>query len=252
MEIVRYLDAGHGPLVGIRDGSGVHELPVPSLSALLALPLAGIRDVTAKAAADPTVAGEVTLLPPADGRMEVWAAGVTYFRSREARLEESGGADFYDRVYDAERPELFFKSVPWRVVTHGQAGSSGTSNSVTGAFQNSGTSTSTVTSNQTSSNQTLTGTSSTTTTTTDTTTSSGNNITGGYTTSDQTGGTADGSGEEDNQGQKVVTTSTSTSGGTSNRSGNSVTGDYTVSGTSHVGAQGNRLLIQADHRSMAS
>jgi hypothetical protein len=67
MEIVRYLDAGHGPLVGTQDGPGVHELPVPSLSALLALPLAGIRDVTAKAAADPAVAGEVTLLPPHGG-----------------------------------------------------------------------------------------------------------------------------------------------------------------------------------------
>jgi 2-dehydro-3-deoxy-D-arabinonate dehydratase len=120
MEIIRYLDAGRGPLAGVRDGAGVRELPVPGLSALLALPLAQIRDVTARAMAGPAAAGEVTLLPPADGRMEVWAAGVTYFRSREARLEESGGADFYDRVYDAERPELFFKSVPWRVVTHGQ------------------------------------------------------------------------------------------------------------------------------------
>ena len=46
--------------------------------------------------------------------------GVTYSRSREARLEESGGADFYHRVYDADRPELFFKSVPWRVITHGE------------------------------------------------------------------------------------------------------------------------------------
>jgi 2-dehydro-3-deoxy-D-arabinonate dehydratase len=52
------------------------------------------------------------------GEQEVWAAGVTYERSRSARLEESkaaGGGSFYDRVYDAERPELFFKSVPWRV-----------------------------------------------------------------------------------------------------------------------------------------
>jgi 2-dehydro-3-deoxy-D-arabinonate dehydratase len=53
------------------------------------------------------------------GNQEVWAAGVTYFRSREARMEESksaGGGDFYDRVYDAERPELFFKATPHRVV----------------------------------------------------------------------------------------------------------------------------------------
>jgi len=51
----------------------------------------------------------------------VWAAGVTYFRSRDARMEESksaGGGDFYDRVYSAERPELFFKATPNRVVGH--------------------------------------------------------------------------------------------------------------------------------------
>jgi 2-dehydro-3-deoxy-D-arabinonate dehydratase len=52
------------------------------------------------------------------GRQEVWAAGVTYFRSRTARMEESksaGGGDFYERVYNADRPELFFKSTPHRV-----------------------------------------------------------------------------------------------------------------------------------------
>jgi 2-dehydro-3-deoxy-D-arabinonate dehydratase len=53
------------------------------------------------------------------GSQEVWAAGVTYFRSRNARMEEAktaGGGDFYDRVYQAERPELFFKATPHRVV----------------------------------------------------------------------------------------------------------------------------------------
>ena len=51
---------------------------------------------------------------------EVWAAGVTYFRSREARMEESEKeADVYDRVYGAERPELFFKATPHRVVGPG-------------------------------------------------------------------------------------------------------------------------------------
>jgi 2-dehydro-3-deoxy-D-arabinonate dehydratase len=56
------------------------------------------------------------------GSQEVWAAGVTYYRSRNARMEESksaGGGDFYDRVYSAERPELFFKSMPQRVVAPG-------------------------------------------------------------------------------------------------------------------------------------
>jgi 2-dehydro-3-deoxy-D-arabinonate dehydratase len=56
------------------------------------------------------------------GSQEVWAAGVTYLRSREARMEESksaGGGDFYDRVYAADRPELFFKSVARRVIGPG-------------------------------------------------------------------------------------------------------------------------------------
>jgi 2-dehydro-3-deoxy-D-arabinonate dehydratase len=55
------------------------------------------------------------------GSQEVWAAGVTYFRSKQARMDESkssGGATFYDKVYDAERPELFFKATPQRVVGH--------------------------------------------------------------------------------------------------------------------------------------
>ena len=62
-----------------------------------------------------------TLLAPISSQ-EVWAAGVTYLRSREARREESksaGGGDFYDRVYDAQRPELFFKATPGRVVGPG-------------------------------------------------------------------------------------------------------------------------------------
>jgi 2-dehydro-3-deoxy-D-arabinonate dehydratase len=57
------------------------------------------------------------------GRQEVWAAGVTYYRSRDARMEEAksaGGGDFYDRVYRAERPELFFKSTASRVVGPGE------------------------------------------------------------------------------------------------------------------------------------
>jgi 2-dehydro-3-deoxy-D-arabinonate dehydratase len=57
------------------------------------------------------------------GAQEVWAAGVTYFRSRTARMEESeisGGATFYDKVYVAERPELFFKATPHRVSGHRQ------------------------------------------------------------------------------------------------------------------------------------
>lgn len=62
---------------------------------------------------------EVELLPPID-RQEVWAAGVTYKRSQEARERESiGAAQFYDLVYSAPRPELFFKAPAYRVSGHG-------------------------------------------------------------------------------------------------------------------------------------
>ena len=65
--------------------------------------------------------GGHSLIAPIE-EQEVWAAGVTYFRSRTARMEESeaaGGMSFYDRVYSAERPELFFKSTPHRTVGPG-------------------------------------------------------------------------------------------------------------------------------------
>ena len=62
---------------------------------------------------------ELTLLPPID-QQEIWAAGVTYKRSEEARKKESvGAAQFYDLVYRAPRPELFFKATPHRVVGPG-------------------------------------------------------------------------------------------------------------------------------------
>src|SRR5438477_10559300 len=62
---------------------------------------------------------DVTLLAPVD-QQEVWAAGVTYTRSKEARERESvGAARFYDLVYAAERPELFFKATARRVVGPG-------------------------------------------------------------------------------------------------------------------------------------
>jgi 2-dehydro-3-deoxy-D-arabinonate dehydratase len=64
---------------------------------------------------------EVRLLPPVE-RQEVWAVGVTYLRSKKARMEESDfSATAYDKVYDAPRPELFFKSMPEKVVGVGDA-----------------------------------------------------------------------------------------------------------------------------------
>jgi len=67
------------------------------------------------------VAGPENILPPISGQ-ELWACGVTYLRSKEGRQEESkdaGGADFYAKVYIAERPEVFFKSTAHRVRGHG-------------------------------------------------------------------------------------------------------------------------------------
>jgi 2-dehydro-3-deoxy-D-arabinonate dehydratase len=80
-----------------------------------------LRAFAAYGKGEPQLAGET--LTPVLGQ-EVWAAGVTYSRSRSARMDESqdaGGGSFYDRVYSAERPELFFKAAPWRVRGPGQS-----------------------------------------------------------------------------------------------------------------------------------
>jgi 2-dehydro-3-deoxy-D-arabinonate dehydratase len=64
-----------------------------------------------------------SVLPPIGSKQELWACGVTYLRSKIGRQEESkdaGGGDFYEKVYHAERPEVFFKSTPHRVVGHKQ------------------------------------------------------------------------------------------------------------------------------------
>lgn len=70
---------------------------------------------------DPQAQLDGELLPPMQGQ-ELWASGVTYLRSKQERQEESkdaGGGDFYQRVYEADRPELFFKATRHRVVGHG-------------------------------------------------------------------------------------------------------------------------------------
>jgi 2-dehydro-3-deoxy-D-arabinonate dehydratase len=81
-------------------------------------PLATITRLITGAAA---FQGVIPALAPSV-HQEIWAAGVTYFRSRDARMEESkgaGGGDFYARVYEAVRPELFYKSSPHRVAGPG-------------------------------------------------------------------------------------------------------------------------------------
>ena len=116
--LVRHLADGV-PQVGVRSDGVVRPVPgVGSMAELLGQSLATARDRVLAAAGEPGVpVADVRLLPPVDGLTEVWASGVTYERSMDARVEESQTQDIYSRVYAAERPELFFKSVAWRVVT---------------------------------------------------------------------------------------------------------------------------------------
>ncbi len=120
MEIVRYVEQGAAePRVGVRRDGKIAPVNAGSVAELLREPLDALR--AALEPAGPEVdADAVTYLPPVDGRTEVWASGVTYERSRAGRVEESVQASVYELVYDAPRPELFLKSVAWRVVTDGE------------------------------------------------------------------------------------------------------------------------------------
>jgi 2-dehydro-3-deoxy-D-arabinonate dehydratase len=122
VRLVRFHLGDRRARVGVLDGDAVTELAAGgSLGDLLALPLDRIRAACEHPGGATRRAADAELLAPVDGRMEVWAAGVTYERSRTARMAESGqSADVYDRVYGAERPELFFKSAAWRVSGPGE------------------------------------------------------------------------------------------------------------------------------------
>jgi 2-dehydro-3-deoxy-D-arabinonate dehydratase len=123
LKLFRFAIEG-GPRLGLEDAEGrLFDLTASnrdafaSMATWLALPdpVAAIQATVARVPAP----AEPTILAPVD-RQEVWAAGVTYERSRQARREESpSGGDFYDLVYEAERPELFFKALPHRVAGPG-------------------------------------------------------------------------------------------------------------------------------------
>lgn len=83
---------------------------------LLELPQEAMAAVLQEVGTEELADGPV--LPPLDPYHEVWASGVTYLRSRDAREAESETGDIYTRVYTAERPELFFKALGWRVAGH--------------------------------------------------------------------------------------------------------------------------------------
>ena len=108
----------HRTAIGPRwalDGS--YLPPDFTLERLLEVPAADVRSFLEEQSLQEDT--EDTLLPPVEPTHEIWASGVTYVRSREARELESTEADAYERIYDAERPELFFKALGWRVVGPG-------------------------------------------------------------------------------------------------------------------------------------
>lgn len=125
MQLAKLRLADGGVAAAVVEGDGFRLLPQDgvynSLAAILDSP-DPLATVTELLVASPGLlpADSVTLLAPID-QQEVWAAGVTYRRSQVARMEESqGAAVFYDRVYVADRPELFFKATPHRVSGPGE------------------------------------------------------------------------------------------------------------------------------------
>ena len=87
--------------------------PTVNLSTLLEMSRANMLEALVKFSNPGSASGEEEA--PLDPYQEVWAAGVTYLRSRDARKAESTVADMYQKVYESERPELFAKSLGWRV-----------------------------------------------------------------------------------------------------------------------------------------
>ncbi len=115
MLLTRRMTTG-GPRWAVDD----HWLPQEiTLRVLLALPREAMVELLNRLPRGGPADG--TLLAPVEPIHEVWASGVTYRRSRDARQAESSSGDVYERVYAAERPELFLKASGWRVVGHDMA-----------------------------------------------------------------------------------------------------------------------------------
>lgn len=126
MPIVRYLaPQSSAPAVGWLEDDRIVAFapgsPLGSISSLLQLTAAELAEALAAARDGESLALDgAHLLAPIDNQ-EVWACGVTYLRSRNARMEESTQKDVYDLVYEAKRPELFFKATSRRVSGPGEA-----------------------------------------------------------------------------------------------------------------------------------
>jgi len=124
--LCRFTTAPHADVrIGLVDGGSVHDLTAAGVHRLDQLlernDLAEELGRARRAALPVWPLEQVRLLTPVESQ-EVWAAGVTYLRSKQARMEESDfSARAYDHVYEAARPEIFFKSVPEKVVSPGDA-----------------------------------------------------------------------------------------------------------------------------------
>jgi len=117
---------GEEPRLGYVEGENVIDVGAAggpgSLAEALQMSLAELRDrieAVRRSGATGVPLSSVTLAAPID-QQEIWAAGVTYLRSRDARMEESREKTVYDRVYEADRPELFLKATPNRVSGPGE------------------------------------------------------------------------------------------------------------------------------------
>lgn len=117
--LVRFVHDGR-PVLGVADGDTVTVLPGTTVAELLAAGAEAFTAALAAADGEQLPAAGLEYLPPVDGLTEVWAAGVTYQRSQQARAEESSQASVYELVYSAARPELFFKAPAWRAAGPGE------------------------------------------------------------------------------------------------------------------------------------
>jgi 2-dehydro-3-deoxy-D-arabinonate dehydratase len=134
MKLVRFYHPDVGARMGLVEGHTVYDLAATGKSCLQSLAqllqaslekpvrewlqevnLSGLAGYDLEAMEGAPLAQSPHLLPPVD-RQEVWAAGVTYAWSREARVREAVSKEIYVKVYEAERPELFFKGLPEKVV----------------------------------------------------------------------------------------------------------------------------------------
>src|SRR5690242_9994095 len=120
-EAIYLVAYGEGRKLGVQIGDTAYALRngLDSLDHLLANVSAADLAQALTAAKGEPVTLSAGAVPPPVGNQEVWAAGVTYKRSEEARERESNNSNIYSRVYRAERPEIFFKSLGADVIGSG-------------------------------------------------------------------------------------------------------------------------------------